>query len=134
MQQAFARACVRVRERADLHLFAGVHHSAYVCVPVYVQVRIKRATPETSERARETERERFYLFSAVVRRFCLFHFVLFAAKYVFLKFQFGHGDGDGDVATTATIATRWAWLVGKIRWQCLVCSSASASLFGKAPV
>lgn len=125
-----------------MHLFAGVHLSACVCVcaPVYVQVRIKRATPETSERERQRKREseRFYLFSAVVRRFCLLHFVLFAAKYVFLKFQFGHGDGDGDgdgdVATTATIATRWAWLVGKIRWQCLVCSSASASLFGKAPV
>lgn len=58
-------------------------------MPVYVQVRIKRATPEAS-------RKRFYLFSAVVRLFCLFTFVLFAAKYVFLKFLFGHGDGTGD--------------------------------------
>lgn len=58
--------CERKRERADLHLFAGVHLSACVCVfaPVYVQVRIKRATPETSERERhrKRKRERAFLF------------------------------------------------------------------------
>lgn len=52
-----------------------------------------------------------------VHRFSLFHFVLPAAKYVFLKFQFGQGDGNGkgwdnELATTA-IATRWACQGGR---------------------
>lgn len=125
-----ASMCERARANA-LHLFACVH--AYACRFVCVRVC------SSAHKTRHIERVFLFIFSSV-HRFCLFHFVLPAAKYVFLKFQFGQGDGNGKgwgnkLATTA-IATRWACrrAAGKIRWQCLVCSAASASLFGKAPV